>query len=297
MSAVALLAVLVMNKDDLREDFGSLEAARASWGVFLAVAGWTAVSFVALAAFHTYLLLIGLGTFDWVVLQRSVGGAKAGRTWGEGAWKRIVGGRGGHQAGRIGAQAGRKRNVGWAQATSSVSDAYAERKNGVAGRSKQGVGEGKVEGTGAYAGEKAGEEGRESGEYISRRKRDDARGSGRKDRQSTTAAGTLQQGGGKTSAGAAAVGHRSPSTRTNRMNALPAPETGARGGWGGAGMGVGVTPTRSRGGSNASKTGPDPGAYDSGSSKLRGVRGISGGDNNNNSGVGGQSDGLARLEP
>lgn len=69
MSAVALLAVLVMNKDDLREDFGSLEAARASWGVFLAVAGWTAVSFVALAAFHTYLLLIGLGTFDWVVLQ------------------------------------------------------------------------------------------------------------------------------------------------------------------------------------------------------------------------------------
>lgn len=49
--------------------------------------------------------------------KRSVGGAKAGRTWGEGAWKRIVGGRGGHQAGRIGAQAGRKRNVGWAQAT------------------------------------------------------------------------------------------------------------------------------------------------------------------------------------
>ncbi|CAN0277586.1 unnamed protein product, partial [Laminaria digitata] len=69
MSAVALLVLVTMDKDDQKDAFGSLTSARASWGVFLAVAGWTAVSFVALAGFHTYLLMIGLGTFDWVVLQ------------------------------------------------------------------------------------------------------------------------------------------------------------------------------------------------------------------------------------
>lgn len=69
MTVAATLIVIWADKDDQRDAFGSLTASRITWGVFIAVAGWIAVSFVALAGFHTYLLLVGLGTYDWVVMQ------------------------------------------------------------------------------------------------------------------------------------------------------------------------------------------------------------------------------------
>lgn len=69
MSAVGVLTLIWSDKDDQRDAFGSLTASRIAWGVFIAGAGWIAVSFVALAGFHTYLLVVGLGTYDWVVLQ------------------------------------------------------------------------------------------------------------------------------------------------------------------------------------------------------------------------------------
>lgn len=69
MTVAATLTVIWADEDDQREAFGSLTASRITWGIFIAVAGWIAVSFVALAGFHTYLLLVGLGTYDWVVMQ------------------------------------------------------------------------------------------------------------------------------------------------------------------------------------------------------------------------------------
>ncbi|CAN0317950.1 unnamed protein product [Ectocarpus sp. 12 AP-2014] len=69
MTVAATLTVIWADEDDQREAFGSLTASRITWGIFIAVAGWIAVSFVALAGFHTYLLLLGLGTYDWVVMQ------------------------------------------------------------------------------------------------------------------------------------------------------------------------------------------------------------------------------------
>lgn len=101
MSAVALLAIFVVDKDDLRDAFGSLTAARAGWGVFLVVSGWTAVSFVALAGFHTYLLLIGLGTFDWVVSQNQKRQEKLAarrNAPADGSKFRCCGGKDGHRA-------------------------------------------------------------------------------------------------------------------------------------------------------------------------------------------------------
>lgn len=69
MSVVGVLVLVWADNDDQRDAFGSLTASRIGWGVLIGVTGWIAVSFVALAGFHTYLLLIGLGTYDWVVLQ------------------------------------------------------------------------------------------------------------------------------------------------------------------------------------------------------------------------------------
>lgn len=76
MVAVGILVQFLTPEDKLVQRFGSESVARASWGVFDAVSGWVAVSFVVLAAFHTYLLCIGLGTFDWVVLQVRFEGRK-----------------------------------------------------------------------------------------------------------------------------------------------------------------------------------------------------------------------------
>lgn len=69
MTTVGVLAMVLVEKDEQRDALGSLTAYRVAWGVFVAVAGWIAVSFVALAGFHTYLLWKGLGTYDWVLLQ------------------------------------------------------------------------------------------------------------------------------------------------------------------------------------------------------------------------------------
>lgn len=71
MVAVAVLVQFMVDENDLAEGFRSVPAARWGWGVFAAVSGWIAFSFVALTGFHTYLLCIGMGTFDWVVLQVS----------------------------------------------------------------------------------------------------------------------------------------------------------------------------------------------------------------------------------
>lgn len=76
MVAVGVLVQFLTPEDKLIRRFGSESVARASWGVFDALSGWVAVSFVMLAAFHTYLLCIGLGTFDWVVLQVRFEGTK-----------------------------------------------------------------------------------------------------------------------------------------------------------------------------------------------------------------------------
>lgn len=83
MLAVGVIVQLLTPVEDLRKGFGSESGARAAWGVFDVVTGWVAVSFVALAAFHTYLLCLGLGTYDWVVLQvRRVHWAAAARVAG-----------------------------------------------------------------------------------------------------------------------------------------------------------------------------------------------------------------------
>lgn len=69
MVATAMLVQFLVDEDDLAEGFGGVPGARWCWGVFAAVSGWVAFSFLALAGFHSYLLCLGLGTFDWVVLQ------------------------------------------------------------------------------------------------------------------------------------------------------------------------------------------------------------------------------------
>lgn len=69
MLTVGILVQFLVPKEDLIDVFGTESGARVPWGVFAAVSAWVALSFVILAAFHTYLLCIGLGTFDWVVLQ------------------------------------------------------------------------------------------------------------------------------------------------------------------------------------------------------------------------------------
>lgn len=69
MVAIGILVQFLVDEDDLRDGFGSLVAGRWSWGIFDVMSGWIAFSFVALAGFHSYLLCIGMGTYDWVVLQ------------------------------------------------------------------------------------------------------------------------------------------------------------------------------------------------------------------------------------
>ncbi|CAM9599494.1 unnamed protein product [Ascophyllum nodosum] len=69
MVAIGALFLIFSTKGEQRDAFGTLTGARVGWGVFLAVTGWIAVSFVALAGFHTYLLFVGMGTYDWVVSQ------------------------------------------------------------------------------------------------------------------------------------------------------------------------------------------------------------------------------------
>ncbi|CAM9496428.1 unnamed protein product [Pylaiella littoralis] len=101
MSAMGVVVLLLSGEDGQRDAFGSLTAARIAWGVFIAVAGWIAVSFVALAGFHTYLLVLGLGTYDWVVLQNQrrqekLSAHRTREAGGGGSRGRCCGGGGGH---------------------------------------------------------------------------------------------------------------------------------------------------------------------------------------------------------
>lgn len=71
MVAIGILVLVLSTEREQRDAFGTLTGARVGWGIFIALGGWVAISFVALAGFHSYLLLVGMGTYDWVVLQVS----------------------------------------------------------------------------------------------------------------------------------------------------------------------------------------------------------------------------------
>lgn len=74
MTTMGALALRFVDNDEQRDGFGTLTAFRVAWGVLIAIAGWVGFSFLTLAGFHTYLLCVGLGTYDWVVLQVRVWG-------------------------------------------------------------------------------------------------------------------------------------------------------------------------------------------------------------------------------
>ncbi|CAM9393251.1 unnamed protein product, partial [Phaeothamnion confervicola] len=70
-AAVSILcaAAVLADESDLSGRLGSATNGRIAWGVLALFSFWIFSCFGALSAFHSYLILLGTGTYDWVVLQ------------------------------------------------------------------------------------------------------------------------------------------------------------------------------------------------------------------------------------
>jgi hypothetical protein len=56
-----------LDKQQLASVFGSDSAGYIAWGVFIAVSACVGASFISLCSFHTYLIGLGKGTYDYIV--------------------------------------------------------------------------------------------------------------------------------------------------------------------------------------------------------------------------------------
>jgi palmitoyltransferase ZDHHC1/11 len=56
-----------LNKEQLASVFGSDSAGYIAWGVFIGVSACVGASFISLCSFHTYLIGLGKGTYDYIV--------------------------------------------------------------------------------------------------------------------------------------------------------------------------------------------------------------------------------------
>ncbi|CAM9587862.1 unnamed protein product [Chrysoparadoxa australica] len=67
-TVVGVLALTIWIDDDqLADAFGSVMAGRALWGSQSALAFWIALSFGSLCGFHSFLFVVGMGTYEWVM--------------------------------------------------------------------------------------------------------------------------------------------------------------------------------------------------------------------------------------
>jgi hypothetical protein len=69
---VGILELLLWaSSEDLAEDFHSATLGKTLWSVHICLAGWIALCFGSLFFFHSYLLLSGMGTYDYVLKQHT----------------------------------------------------------------------------------------------------------------------------------------------------------------------------------------------------------------------------------